>query len=126
MGHIFSLRDGLVYGDLGVPLSDGVEEMVVGDRLTKDGVEVEEAFLVEGCAKELFVEDGLGNTLAEVVGGMDLTDIRIVGYRAQGDYVVDSFEVEIGVPCLDQSVHARANDVLGDSIFPSAGDAVVE
>ena len=59
--------------------------------------------------------------LGKLVGEMDLADVWIVGCRAQGDYVVDGFEVEIGIPCLDQSVHARANDVLGDSIFPSAG-----
>ena len=37
-------------GDLGVTLGDGVEEMVVGDRLFEDGVEREEALFVESGA----------------------------------------------------------------------------
>ena len=62
----------------------------------------------------------------EVVGKVDLAHVGVLGGGAIGDDVVDGVEVEVCAPRLDECVHPRADDVVGDSLLPGAVDAVVK
>ena len=71
------------------------------------------------------VEDGGGHGVLEVVREVDLASMGVVGGDAMGDDVVYGFEIEVGIPCFEKSVHSRADNIIGDSVLAGPVLAVV-